>query len=106
MASVAAIAPDLGGRPTVAAEPTRLRRISYAVFCLKKKSSPAGHSSRIMSRTPSASRSPSATWQIETVTVRVYPVSRSPQLHHSELSQNSSAVSEVGLVFFGSMALI
>lgn len=59
-----------------------------------------------MSRTPSASRSPSATWQIETVTVRVYPVSRSPQLHYSELSQNSSAVSEVGLVFFGSMALI
>ncbi|COW77446.1 Uncharacterised protein [Mycobacterium tuberculosis] len=40
------------------------------------------------------------------MTVRVYPVSRSPQLHHSELSQNSSAVSEVGLVFFGSMALI
>ncbi|MDI3314681.1 MAG: hypothetical protein QJR12_10530 [Mycobacterium sp.] len=40
------------------------------------------------------------------MTERWYPVSRSAQLHHSQLSQNSSGVSEVGLLLVGSMALM
>ncbi|OBF63309.1 hypothetical protein A5753_12380 [Mycobacterium sp. 852002-51971_SCH5477799-a] len=43
---------------------------------------------------------------METVRFRVWPVSRSAQLHRSELSQNFSTVSEVGLMLLGSMSLI